>query len=141
MIIEHFKTRESRWIAVRRRTGSLATFASVLALAWVLGWAVSHRRHAAALIQSNNRLSAPAAPLLASKGILPLVVQAKRSRKVVYPYSVIPGGIHSVEELRNAIARDPVVSAHYAAFRLANARIIRLDRNRKLHVSYRLGNK
>jgi hypothetical protein len=137
-----FKRQESRWSAVRRRTGWLATFALVLALAWVFGWSVSQRHHSAAPLRSRNSTAAVSSdPLLASKGDLPLLVQAERSRKVVYPYSVIPGGIRSIEELRNAIARDPVVSAHYAAFRLANARIIRLEQERTLHVSYRLGNK
>jgi len=61
--------------------------------------------------------------------------------RVVYPYSVIPGGVESVGELKNAIARDPVVSAHYAAFQLSRARIIRLDGGRSMHVSYRIGSK
>jgi hypothetical protein len=59
--------------------------------------------------------------------------------KVVYPYSVIPGGVHSIEDLKNAIAKDSVVSAQYAAFHLERARIIQLDRDRTMHVSYRRG--
>ena len=59
--------------------------------------------------------------------------------RVVYPFSVVPGGVKSVEELKNAIASDAVVSTDYAAFDLSNARIIRLDRDRSVHVSYRLG--
>jgi hypothetical protein len=57
----------------------------------------------------------------------------------LYPYSVIPGGVESVQELRNAIAHDPVVTAHYAGFDVARARITRLDRDRTVYVSYRLG--
>jgi hypothetical protein len=57
----------------------------------------------------------------------------------VYPYSVIPGGVRNVAELRDAIAHDPVVAAHYGDFRLSNSHVIQLDRARLLHVSYRIG--
>jgi hypothetical protein len=57
----------------------------------------------------------------------------------MYPYSVIPGGAYSAQELRNAVERDPVVAHHYADFDLAKVRIIRLDSDRMEYVSYRLG--
>ncbi|HVA95420.1 MAG TPA: hypothetical protein VNI36_11025 [Candidatus Dormibacteraeota bacterium] len=41
--------------------------------------------------------------------------------------------------MRNAIASDPVVARHYARFDLSRARMIRLDRDRLMHVSYRIG--
>jgi hypothetical protein len=59
--------------------------------------------------------------------------------RAVYPYSVIPGGVRNIAELRNAIANDPIVSAHYGEFQLASLRVVRLDRARSLHVSYRIG--
>ncbi len=143
MRAEHFRRQKSRWFNVGRRTRWLAILALVLTLACVIDWSVSQRRHAVAPMQSisssNSGASAPTEPLLDSKGILPLADHAERSRKVVYPYSVIPGGIRNIEDLKNAIAKDPVVSAQYAGFRLAHARIIRLDRERSMHVSYRLG--
>lgn len=64
---------------------------------------------------------------------------AGRFTAVLYPYSVIPGGVESVEELRSALARDPAVAAHYAAFDLARARLVRMDQPRSAYVSYRLG--
>jgi hypothetical protein len=57
----------------------------------------------------------------------------------VYPYSVIPGGVRSVAELREAIARDPLVKAHYQGFNLGQARVIRLKKDREVYVSYRRG--
>lgn len=63
------------------------------------------------------------------------------SRRPVFPYSVIPGGVESSDELKNAIARDSVVAKHYAGFDLAKARVIPSDRDRIVYVSYRLGNK
>jgi len=59
-------------------------------------------------------------------------------KRRLYPYSVIPGGLEDVGQLRNAIARDPLVAAHYANFDLARARITRLDRDETVHVSFRL---
>jgi hypothetical protein len=56
-----------------------------------------------------------------------------------YPYSVIPGGVRTVAELKEAIARDPLVKAHYQGFDLAKAHVIRLKENRAVYVSYRSG--
>lgn len=63
----------------------------------------------------------------------------RRAVRVVYAYSVIPGGVRSVAELKSAIARDPVVSAAYASFHLESARVIRLDEDRSVHLAYRVG--
>ena len=64
----------------------------------------------------------------------------ERYERPIYPYSVIPGGAAEVEELKQAIARDPVVAAHYAEFAIDNARVERLTRPRLAYVSYRIGN-
>lgn len=60
-------------------------------------------------------------------------------QRAVYPYSIIPGGIVSAAELRSAMAHDPVVAAHYAAFDLTKARVFRLQAARSEYVSYRRG--
>jgi hypothetical protein len=59
----------------------------------------------------------------------------------VYSYSVIPGGAANPEKLEAAIQRDPVVAAHYADFRVSDVRVVRLASERKVHVSYRLGDR
>lgn len=61
--------------------------------------------------------------------------------KVVYRYSVIPGGVHSAAELALVVQRDAVVMAHYADFNVAAARLQRVERSRLVHVSYRIGDK
>ena len=61
------------------------------------------------------------------------------SRRPVYPYSIIPGGAVSAAELRTAMARDPVVAAHYVGFHLAKARVFRVQLARAVYVSYRRG--
>jgi hypothetical protein len=57
------------------------------------------------------------------------------------PYSVIPGGAANAAELRSAIVQDPVVALHYAVFDVSRTHLIRLDSNRSLYVSYRLGDR
>jgi hypothetical protein len=60
-------------------------------------------------------------------------------RRQVYPYSVVDGGVHSVQELRSAIWRDPVVAKHYSNFKLDRARLIEARADSHFHVSYRIG--
>jgi hypothetical protein len=60
-------------------------------------------------------------------------------RRPAYPYSVVDGGVHSVQELRLAIWRDPVVAKHYSNFKLGRARVIEAKADRDFHVSYRIG--
>ena len=62
-------------------------------------------------------------------------------RPIIYPYSVVPGGIHSSEGLREAVARDHVVGLHYSHFNLARIRTARLKTAQSAYVSYRIGNK
>jgi hypothetical protein len=57
----------------------------------------------------------------------------------IYPYSVVPGGVRSVAELRRAADHDPVVGAHYASFDFDHARIVRLRKAFAAYVSYRIG--
>jgi hypothetical protein len=72
----------------------------------------------------------------------PTLVRASAGAPVVrragYPYSVVPGGVHSSHEL--ALARaDRVVAAHYAAVDLSAVRVDTVRDPRRVHVSYRIG--
>jgi hypothetical protein len=58
----------------------------------------------------------------------------------LFPFSVIPGGARSAQQLENALTHDPVAAAHYAGFDVARTRVIRLDRSEAVYVSYRIGN-
>jgi hypothetical protein len=59
----------------------------------------------------------------------------------VFPYSIIPQGAVSTEELRLALERDAIAAAHYTNFKIHSTRIVRLDKDRQAYVSYRKGNK
>ncbi len=60
-------------------------------------------------------------------------------RRLVYPYSVVPGGVRNAQELKEAISRDPVVAQHYAGFQRDRARVVELPAARAVYVSYRIG--
>lgn len=59
----------------------------------------------------------------------------------VYPYSVVPGGVQDVKELKWVAEHDPIVAAHYAGFDYDHARVVRLTLARTAYLSYRIGNR
>ncbi|HVI11150.1 MAG TPA: PEP-CTERM sorting domain-containing protein [Candidatus Binatia bacterium] len=64
-----------------------------------------------------------------------------RAARPVYPYSVVPGGVEDVKELKWVAEHDPVVAAHYAGFDYAHAQVVRLTLARTAYVSYRIGSR
>jgi hypothetical protein len=79
---------------------------------------------------------------VATAPIWPLspVVEHFEKERVVFPYSIIPGGAASPQELRQAVTMDPVVARHYSDFDLAGVRRITLSSPQSMYVSYRIGN-
>src|SRR5262249_37809398 len=65
----------------------------------------------------------------------------RESRRAVFPYSVVPGGVRDAAELSDVAAKDRVVAEHYSDFRIARAHTLRLDRPALMYVSYRLNNR
>lgn len=89
------------------------------------------------------QLSSKAAPLFKPAAEAALASPAKTSDKplrVVYRNSVVPGGVHSAAEVAAVMARDPVVAAHYAHINVGALRLVRVEKSRLVHVSYRIGN-
>src|SRR5258706_3253659 len=116
--------------ARRRFVAGIALFALALAAAILFAGRLSTQLNLVSdigLPQSAAAQPAPKAP-------------APAAARAVYPYSIIAGGARSVDELKHAIAADPVVAAHYAGFDLENAHAIRLEQPRLAPVSYRIGN-
>jgi len=64
-----------------------------------------------------------------------------RNQRAVYPYSVIPGGVSSAEELRSISAHDQTVAGHYSGFDYDHARVVPVTQPRLVYVSYRRRNK
>jgi hypothetical protein len=63
-------------------------------------------------------------------------VVAVTGLRPVFPYSLVPGGIHSVEELREAIAANPALADNYTGFDISKARVKTVSQDTYLYVSY-----
>jgi hypothetical protein len=64
-----------------------------------------------------------------------------RSPRLVYPYSIVPGGVNSADELHQAATHDSVVASHYAGFNYRRAHLVEVKQAQKVYLSYRLHNK
>jgi hypothetical protein len=58
----------------------------------------------------------------------------------IYPYSIVPGGLKDVSDLRYAAMRDYVIRQHYKHFNFANAQLLRVTEAREVYLSYRIRN-
>ena len=63
-----------------------------------------------------------------------------RAARSVYPYSVVPGGVLSETELKDSIAKDPVVAQHYRGIVPERLQLNRLSAPVNMYASYRSGN-
>jgi hypothetical protein len=78
-------------------------------------------------------------PSLSTLGSLRPTSVQERNRRVVYPYSVVPGGVRSSEELQTVATHDPVVAEHYSGFSYKQARVIEVSEPKLVYLSYRRG--
>jgi hypothetical protein len=122
--------------ALRRITSLLLVLAEIV-LAFIAVGPHHYNRKNNAKTSGANAFLVGLHPDLANVGD-PLSDTLPEPRRLL-PYSVIPGGVESVAELKSAILSDPVVARHYADFNLERARIVTLDRDRAVYVSYRMG--
>lgn len=134
------RRRGSRRRRLRRRFLTGATLVLAYLCIW---WGFSVRSSIrAAAYQANPKwtqgdLSQNLAMLAAGSVPVPLSVP----RRVVYPYSVVPGGVQTADDLRHITSHDDVVGNHYAGFDFRNARIVEVDQPKLVYLSYRVGDK
>jgi len=113
---------------------SLAFLTLVVACIFALRW-VSEEPHGYA---SQGIVTSTKHNFAFTEGAPSYGIQA-RNRRLVYPYSVVPGGVRSSDELREIATHDPVVAKHYAGFDYTQARVIEVEHPRLVYVSYRSG--
>ena len=77
-----------------------------------------------------------------SRAITParLEPQSSDSKGVIYPYSIIPGGVRSTKTLKEVMEADPVVGGHHGKVNLGKLQLTVLNSDRKAFVSYRVAN-
>jgi len=122
------KTARSRYI----RRGVLISCGAIL-LGVACGWAIWNTHQIGTSRPAARRLAVDS-----KSPALPIAAELPDQRRL-YAYSVIPGGVQSAQELLAATRNDSLVAAHYADFNLNDARLMKLDRDRAVYVSYRLG--
>ncbi len=87
---------------------------------------------------SHGSFSANLAALAAQSAI---GVPDTQNSHVVYPYSVVPGGVQSPDDLEQAAAHDPLVAQHYSGFDYQHAKVIEVQQPALVYLSYRLHNR
>jgi len=61
--------------------------------------------------------------------------------RLVYPYSVIPGGIRTLADLKLAMADDPIVARQFQGFNFQHAQLVQVAQKQSMFVAYRVGQK
>ena len=133
------RTRSSRRRRVRRTVLALAALGLVYLGIWT---AFAFRTSRSSLANADlkwarGNLSQNLA-LLAAESVSPPLNLPPR---VVYPHSVIAGGVQSPDDLRQVSEHDRIVGSHYEGFDFRNARIVELDQPRLVYLSYRQGDR
>jgi len=107
---------------------------ALLATFFAFAWASQPASHDNTESFTFGKPSAPVWPLPSA-----LAASEYGDQRSVFPYSIIPGGAQSAEELKRAVAADPVVAQHYSDFDLASVHRVILSQPQLLYVSYRIG--
>jgi hypothetical protein len=130
----------------RRRKRRAGAWPAPLALAVLVVLAVTCSL--ILMLSSLGTQSLPSAPRGQDISVLAMLAlnsvhgeSAPKAQGALFPYSVIPRGAATVGELKDTLARDGLVAAHYAGFATGRARVVRAKRNRAVYLSYRLGNR
>jgi hypothetical protein len=63
------------------------------------------------------------------------------SGRVIYPNSVIRGGVRTPEEFKAALLKDSIVAAHFSDFNGPKSRIVELKADKEAYVSYRVNDR
>jgi PEP-CTERM motif len=131
----HRTRRTSAWLGATVRALAFLSLVAicVVGIHWISRGAHEYAEHW-------NRPASPSQSLSSLAGPHVGEIQA-RNQRVVYPYSVVPGGVGSPQELRSVAARDQTVAEHYAGFDYEHARVVPVSQPRMVYVSYRRRNK
>ena len=141
-VVRRVHASRSRRLKKTARVGTaLIALLVVVAGAWLL---VSHQSESLSSDDVTFNASGDSGQSLASLAAQQALSQSgpsRRSVRVVYPYSIVPGGVRDARELQNATAHDPVAARHYAGFDFQKAHLIEVDQPKFVYVSYRLHDK
>ena len=138
-LAKHSGHRRSRRGRARRQRRSIALaigVAAAIAVIWLVVATTLHRQGPSNAGQSERA----AGGQMRAVDSWPYARPKLHTRRI-YPHSIVPGGVHTAEEVSTAKAVDPVVAAHYATVDPSRLRVERLAQPLAAHVSYRIGDK
>lgn len=123
----------------RNRVRLVILLSCVCLAALVAGMAVSWRSSPAPVAARGPQHPEDSSGASALAAFVAAVPAAGKEQRLVYPYSVVPGGAKDSQELKEAGDHDWVVADHYHGFDYGKARVVRLKADTPLYVSYRRG--
>jgi hypothetical protein len=108
-----------------------------------LDWKGTASLAAALLLAGCAQSPQPAGQMASDEAILPANMNPDGlpapTENLVFPWSVVPGGVRSPEGAQQAVDRDPIVKEHYRAVDIAKLRTEKLSKSKSAYVSYRMG--
>lgn len=120
-------------------------FLLLFAATAVITWQLAHRQSDPVLSYSSSEAApVPLPQSTAAAGpnsALGSTPYTRGQNRLVYPYSVIPGGVTSVADLKLAVAQDPVVARQFQGFDFGRAHLVQVAQKESKFVSYRIGQK
>ena len=127
----------------RVRRVSLAFLVLVLLgfTAWWIASGFHHSSSSTDALNSDSTMPNPGENLAALADNSFSSEPGTEGRPVVYPYSVVPGGVRSPEDLHQASLHDRVVGRHFSGFDFRRAKVVELEQAKLAYLSYRMGNK
>lgn len=108
----------------------------------VFTWRLAQRQSYPDFAYSPSSAAPAALPQRApeSQDLLLGATSSRRGQnRLVYPYSIIPGGIKSLADLKLAIADDPIVARQFQGFNFQKAHLVEVSQPENMFVSYRIG--
>jgi hypothetical protein len=142
----HRRRSRSRRSSNRRRIRHLATVLVLVAFLsfsawWIASLGFSSRSYSSARPNSNWTQGNASENLALLAGHASSSAAATSARRLVYPYSVIPGGVRTPQDLHEASQHDRVVARHFAGFDFQRAKVVELDQAKLVFLSYRIRDK
>lgn len=126
--------RGRKGLRLKKRAAAVVLLGFGVCLAAVL------QQRAPVLVPAAHPASAgSSATVRAAPVALALAQAAKPGPRRIYPYSIVPGGVHDRAELARIILDDKVVAAHYAGIDIEKAHLVTVAKPRAVYVSYRKG--
>jgi hypothetical protein len=137
--LSHFGRRK---ILQRSKFRRVAAFSTLLFLSSASIWLVHYwleptdgptRQLSSEWIEENQNLN--------PNVVAPDLETPSTSGRVIYPYSVVPGGVRTPAELKTVSEHDSAVREHYSQFDFRKARVVTVHEPRLVYLSYRIGDK